>query len=67
VHSLSDLYVAVLAGQSSSAIGKPDDFVIWSDNTKEYEANAPLDINKDGKITKSEAAQMVIDRRNTYK
>lgn len=33
----------------------------------EYEDNAPLDIDKDGVITKGEATKKITDRRDTYK
>lgn len=56
--SLSDLYMAVLWPR---AIGKPDNYVLWSKAAKPttYAQNAGLDANKDGFITKEEAAAAV--------
>ena len=64
--TLGDIYMAVLAGKYSPSIGKPDSHVLWSKGSRTYEQNKGLDINKDGNITKGEATQKVIDRRNTY-
>lgn len=64
--SLPDIYVSILCGRYSSAIGKPDNTVLWSKGSDEYEQNNGLDMDGDGNITKAEATQMVIDRRNTY-
>ena len=64
--TLGDTYMAVLAGKYSPSIGKPDSYVLWSNGSKQYQYNKGLDINKDGNITKAEATQMLIDRRNTY-
>lgn len=66
VASLSDMYMAVLW---PPAIGKPDEFVLWEDGgnyAREFSANAGLDINGDGAITKAEATQKVIERRDTF-
>lgn len=59
--SLSDLYMAVLWPR---AIGKPDNYVLWSKATKPttYAQNAGLDANKDGFITKAEAASKVYEK-----
>ncbi|MPM52623.1 hypothetical protein SDC9_99383 [bioreactor metagenome] len=65
--TLSDIYISILSGRNSTAIGKPDSTILWSSGTKKYNANKGLDMNGDGNITKAEATQMVIDRRNTYK
>lgn len=56
--SLSDMYMAVLWPR---AIGKPDNYVLWSKatNPTTYAQNAGLDANKDGFITKEEAAAAV--------
>ena len=42
-----------------AAVGKPDDHVLFSAGTKTYDQNKGLDIDKDGKVTKSEAATKV--------
>lgn len=59
--TLSDLYMAVLWPR---AIGKPDNYVLWSKATKPttYAQNAGLDANKDGFITKQEAAAKVYEK-----
>lgn len=52
-----DLYMAVLWPK---AIGKSDDFVLFTEGTKAYEQNSGLDRNKDGKVTKAEAAARAV-------
>lgn len=56
--TLSDLYLAILWPRG---IGKPDDYVLWDRETRPttYRQNAGLDGNKDGAITKREAAAKV--------
>lgn len=56
--SLDDVYMAVLW---PAAIGKPDDYILWTKTNKPttYRQNAGLDLNKDEIITKSEAASQV--------
>lgn len=56
--TLGDLYMAILWPRG---IGKPDNYVLWSKATKPttYAQNAGLDANRDGSITKSEAAAKV--------
>ncbi|MEO8006719.1 MAG: transglycosylase SLT domain-containing protein [Betaproteobacteria bacterium] len=58
--SLEDLYMAILW---PAAIGKPLDYVLFRKNDalnpKRYVQNAGLDYNKDGDITKAEAAMRV--------
>jgi hypothetical protein len=58
---LGDLYMAILW---PAAVGKPDDFVLFDvDDTAHparYRQNAGLDIDKDGKVTKAEAAAKVL-------
>ena len=66
---ISDLYMSVLF---PAAVGKPDDFVLfgkgaiegYAEGSKAYEQNIGLDANKDGSITKVEAAAKVIQRRD---
>ena len=60
LNTLSDVYMAVLW---PGAIGKPEDYVLWTreGRPKTYRQNAGLDINKDGSITKAEAAQKVFE------
>jgi hypothetical protein len=58
LNSLSDLYMAILW---PVAVAKSDDFVLFSQsiNPAVYRQNAGLDVNGDGKVTKSEAASKV--------
>ena len=62
--SLSDVYMAVLF---PAAVGKPEDFVLFGKGAMKgftgiaYEQNAGLDLNKDGSVTKAEAASKVKD------
>ena len=66
---ISDLYMSVLF---PAAVGKPDDFVLfgkgaiegYAEGSKAYEQNIGLDANKDGSITKVEAAAKVIQLRD---
>ena len=64
---VSDLYMSVLF---PAAVGKPDDFVLFGEGAmndkfvERYEANKGLDLNKDGSITKGEAASKVVDKLN---
>ena len=64
---ISDLYMSVLF---PVAVGKPDDFVLFGKGAMEgytgtaYEQNIGLDANKDGSITKVEAAAKVIELRD---
>lgn len=58
IKSLADMYMAILL---PSAIGKPDDAVLFSSGAA-YRQNAALDADSDGKITKAEAAARVMDR-----
>lgn len=65
--NVSDLYMSVLF---PAAVGKPDDFVLFGEGAmndkfvERYEANKGLDLNKDGSITKGEAASKVVDKLN---
>ena len=60
--TLEDIYMAVLY---PAAVGKPNDYVLFDKDSekawikKAYTQNKGLDSNKDGKITKAEAAAMV--------
>lgn len=56
IASLEDMYMAILL---PSAIGQPDDAVLFTRGTVAYRQNAALDANSDGKITKAEAAARV--------
>lgn len=54
--TLSDTYMAVLWPR---AVGKPEDYVLFEKGSKAYEQNKALDLDNDGKITKSEATHFV--------
>ena len=54
--TLSDVYMAILL---PSAIGKAEDSALFSKPSIEYEQNAGLDKNRDGVVTKAEAASLV--------
>lgn len=56
--TLSDVYMAILW---PAAIGKPDSHVLWHRDSRPttYRQNMGLDVNRDGAITKGEAASKV--------
>lgn len=54
--TLSDLYMAVLWPK---AVGQPETFVLFGEGSTAYLQNKGLDVDKDGKITKAEAAAYV--------
>lgn len=54
---LADVYMAILWPK---AIGKPADFRLFLKGEEAYRVNAGLDANKDGFITKKEAAAKVL-------
>lgn len=57
--TLADVYMAILW---PAAIGKADGWTLWDKASRPttYRQNAGLDLNKDGKITKAEAAAKVL-------
>lgn len=58
---LSDVYMAILW---PAAIGKPENHILWTKDARPttYRQNAGLDVNRDGAITKGEAAKLVSDK-----
>jgi hypothetical protein len=54
--TLEDVYMAILW---PSAVGKPNDQVLFEKPSKAYDQNKGLDANQDGKVTKFEAAEAV--------
>ena len=54
--TLEDLYMQILWPR---AVGKPLDYVLFSSPSTAYKQNKGLDANKDGNITKAEAAAKV--------
>lgn len=59
IHSLEDLYMAILWPK---AMGKPLDYAMWSKGAPAYTVNKGLDGNKDGIVTKLEAAKKVREK-----
>lgn len=56
LRSVSDHYMAVLW---PAAVGKPEGYALFSAPSKAYEQNAGLDRDKNGVVTKSDAARTV--------
>jgi hypothetical protein len=54
--TLSDVYMTILWPR---AVGKPEAYILFEKPKKAYDQNAGLDANKDGAITKAEAAAKV--------
>lgn len=63
LQTLEDVYMAILFPK---AIGKPNSYILFAKNDlkypKRYIQNAGLDYNKDGYITKAEAAMKVKEK-----
>ena len=63
MQDFGDLYMAV---HFPAAVGKDDDYVVYAKDheyegrRKAYEANKGMDVNNDGKVTKSEAVARAI-------
>ena len=51
VHSLSDMYMAILLPHY---VGLPDSAILFHEDTKAFLQNKGLDTNKDGNVTKGE-------------
>ena len=56
LRTLSDVYMAVLL---PSTVGKPEGHVLFRQPSTAYTQNAGLDANRDGVVTKAEAAAKV--------
>ena len=54
--TIEDVYMAILW---PAAIGKANSWVLFSKPSVHYDRNSGLDTNKDGSVTKEEAAAMV--------
>lgn len=63
VKTIGDMYMAVLW---PAAIGKQDNYALFVRGTAAYSGNSVLDINRDGRVTKSEAVSFVINAREKY-
>lgn len=61
LQSVADLYMKILW---PVAVGKPDSFVLWDKASRPttFAQNQGLDVNKDGAITKGEAASKVVEK-----
>lgn len=61
LRSVSDLYMKILW---PAAVGKPENTPLWDKDTRPttYAQNKGLDVNKDGVITKAEAASKVTEK-----
>jgi len=59
--TLEDLYMAILW---PAAVGKEPGYVLFRDGTLAYTQNDGLDVNKNGQITKQEAAAKVRETLN---
>jgi predicted Fe-Mo cluster-binding NifX family protein len=55
--NLGDVYMAI---HWPKAVGKSDDYVMYTDKTEYYDPNKKLDVNEDGVITRGEALQEVM-------
>ena len=56
MNTVSDVYMTILF---PVAVGKPEAFVLFKKPSKQYNQNSGLDANKDGQVTKGEAAAKV--------
>jgi len=56
IRSLEDMYMAVLWPRG---VGQAIEYVLWVTGTRQYAVNRGLDANRDGKVTKREAAGKV--------
>jgi hypothetical protein len=56
LETIEDVYMAILW---PAAIGKPNSWVLFSKPSPEYNRNSGLDADKDGNVTKEEAAAMI--------
>lgn len=63
IASLEDAYMAVLW---PAAIGKPDDYVLFSRPSVAYQQNSGLDRSGSGRVTKRDAAAPVVARYRPY-
>jgi hypothetical protein len=54
--TLSDLYLCIF---TPAAVGKPEDAILYTKNSKGYKNNSSLDANKDFKLTKKEISSKI--------
>jgi len=60
---LEDVYMVTLR---QIAVGENSDYPLFEIGDGRYEKNEGLDLNHDGKVTKQEATEVVIERRRRY-
>lgn len=60
IHSLSDMYMAILMPRY---VNLPDNAVLFQDAPVAYKQNKGLDTNKDGQITKGEVCTRLYSRK----
>lgn len=58
IKNFGDLYMAI---HWPKGVGKSDDYVMYSQGSKAYEANSGLDKNGDGTVTRGETLQRVME------
>jgi hypothetical protein len=56
IRTLEDMYMAILWPRG---VGKTLEYVLWKTGTRAYLVNRGLDRNRDGRVTKKEAADKV--------
>jgi hypothetical protein len=61
--TFADLYMAILW---PTAIGKPDNHILFREDSEHYEKNSGLDVGKKGYVTKGDAVSHVLPRLNKY-
>lgn len=61
IHSLSDMYMAILMPKY---VGTPDDVKVFLEGTISYRQNLGLDTNKDGVVTKGEICARLYAKRS---
>lgn len=64
IHSLSDMYMAILLPHY---VGLPDTAILFHENTRAFLQNKGLDTNKDGQVTKGEVcARLYVKRQEGF-
>ncbi len=60
IKTLEDMYMTVLWPR---AVGRTLEYVLWKTGTRAFAVNRGLDLNRDGRVTKREAAAKVREQR----
>lgn len=63
LENVGDVYMVTFCPKG---VGKDDDYVLYTKGDGNYEVNAGLDSNNDGKITRGEAVARVLERRQKF-